>query len=90
MGKVDFFIRGAQLVEIFTDCKALLGLFAKDLADIKNSRLQQMLEKTMPYSLGFNHVKEESHQITNCMSRNPLPGCDAPEYNIKTQVIANR
>ena len=49
-----------------------------------------MLEKTMAYSLNFNHVKGESHKIADCMSRNPLPGCDAPEYDLGIPVIANR
>ena len=44
----------------------------------------------MPYSLEFNHVNGDSHKIADCMSRNPLPGCDAPEYDIKTPVISNR
>ena len=30
--KVDYFVRGAELVDIYTDCKALIGLFRKDLS----------------------------------------------------------
>ena len=88
--KVDYYVRAAEMVEIYTDCKSLLGLFAKDLADIKNSRLQRMLENTTAYNLNFNHVKGESHKVADCMSRNPLPGCEAPEYELGLPVIANR
>ena len=55
---------GAPKVNIFTDCSALVGLFAKPLGDIKNKRIRAMVEK-----MKFHHIVGTKNVIANCVSR---------------------
>ena len=50
------YLYGAPKVNIYTDCIALGGLFAKPLGDIKNKRIRSMVERMMCFNLVFHHI----------------------------------
>ena len=49
------------------------------LPDIKNNRIQKMLEKLRPYAIQITHVKGETHFIPDYLSQNPTRDKEAPE-----------
>ena len=67
--KCENILRGADIVEVFTYCKPLQGLYQKNISDIKNSR-QQLMEKIIPYNLNINHVKGNTSGVCDYKSRN--------------------
>ena len=42
------YVYGAKQVHIYTDCSSLEGLFDKQLGEIKNKRIRNIVEKLMP------------------------------------------
>ena len=67
--KCDYFCRGAPVVEIKTDSTACKGLFKKSLFEIKDNKVQRMVEKTIPYNIEVTHVKGATHYIADYLSR---------------------
>ena len=62
-----------------------------NLPDIKNSRIQRMLERLRPYAIEVTHVRGETNYITDHLSRNPRGGPEAEEFNNYTPItICNK
>ena len=57
--------------EVATDYKPLEGIFAKDLYDIPNPRLQRLREKLVEY-FTVKWVPGKSHHIADALSCAPL------------------
>ena len=90
LNKLDFFVRGANLVEVFTDCSGVVGILDKHMADIKNNRLQRMIEKFSHINVQAHHVKGSAHLLADGLSRHPLPGTDGEEFPMQTPRIMER
>ena len=88
--KLDFYIRGAEEVKIFSDAKSLKGLFATPIGQVENDRLQQMMEKTLPYNLSFTHIKGSRNGVCDYGSRHPQPGHSGEEFPIRRPSICHR
>ena len=57
---------------VATDHKPLEGIFAKDLYDIPNPRLQRLHEKLVEYNFTLTWVLGKNHHIADALSRAPL------------------
>ena len=62
------YLYGAPIVNIYTDCSALQGMFSKPLGEIKNRRIRSMIEKIMSFNLVFHHIPVVENQIADCLS----------------------
>ena len=62
------YLYGAPIVNIYTDCSALQGMFSKPLGEIKNRRICSMIEKMMSFNLVFHHITGVENQIPDCLS----------------------
>ena len=81
--KAKYILLGApKQVTVVTDCKALIGLFGKDLNEISNNRLLRLRQKLMPYNLKFRHVAGAKNCAADYMSRNPVgkPSAEDEEF----------
>ena len=90
LAKLDFYVRGSDEVTVFTDCSGIPGLFKKNLADIKNPRIQRMLEKFSHLNVRATHVKGHTHKVADALSRNPLPGTEGEEFPMRIPTICAR
>ena len=68
----SFYLLHAPRFMVETDHKALLGLFAKSLHDIENSRLVRLREKVLHYDFDIKWVKGKDHLMADALSRNPV------------------
>ena len=87
---LDYYIRGAREVRIFTDAKGMGGLFNTSLGKIENDRIRGMIEHTLPYSLTFTHVKGSKNGICDFGSRFPLPGAVGEEFPLRNPTISHK
>merc|ERR1712030_196824 len=51
-----FYLYGVKCINIYTDASALEGIFQKNLGDIANKRIQDMVAKLMCYNFRFHHI----------------------------------
>ena len=64
-----YYLYGAKCINIYTDASALEGIFQKNLGDIQNKRIQDMVAKLMCYNFKFHHIPGKSNKIADCFSR---------------------
>ena len=64
-----YYLYGAPLIHVYTDCISLEGIFHKPLGDIKNRRIRDMVEKLMGFTFEFHYVPAEKNEIADCFSR---------------------
>ena len=64
-----YYLYGAPLIHVYTDCISLEGIFNKPLGDIKNRRIRDMVEKLMGFNFQFHYVPAEQNKILDCFSR---------------------
>ncbi len=57
---------------MITDHRALVGLMAKDLHEIENSRSLRFREKLSPYRFTMHWAPGKTHQIADAFSRHPV------------------
>ena len=88
--KLDYFIRGAPNLAVYSDCSFLGPLFAKGIDEIKNVRLQRMREKTMGYAINVYHCPGTTHEIADFLLRNPAKSTEAPDFEIPPPFISSR
>ena len=69
--KSDHFLRGCTNVEVWTDHRPLVGIFAKPMADCPNTRLLRMRLKLSSYTFKVVYVRGSDHWLADCLSRNP-------------------
>ena len=70
--KCSFYLKGGTHFTLATDHKPLEGIFAKDLYDIPNPRLQRLREKLVEYNFTVTWVPGKSHHIADALSLAPL------------------
>ena len=46
----NYYLYAAPVINVFIDCSALEGIFNKNLGDIKNKRIRDMIERMMGYN----------------------------------------
>ena len=54
-----YYLYGAPLIHVYTDCISLEGIFNKPLGDIKNRRIRDMVEKLIGFNFQFHYVPAE-------------------------------
>ena len=54
-----YFLYGAPIIHVYTDCSSLEGIFNKPLGDIMNRRIRDMVEKLMCFTFQFHYVPTE-------------------------------
>ena len=61
----NYYLYAAPVINMFTDCSALEGIFNKNLGDIKNKRIRDMIERMMCYNFKFHHIpgKQNSSRL---------------------------
>ena len=82
MYEVKFLYQESRYSGSLYDYKLLQGLHQKNISDILNSRLQQLLEKTIPYNLNINHVNGHTNGICDYKSRFHAKKTEAQEIVI--------
>ena len=65
----NYYLYAAPVIIVFTDCSSLEGIFNKNLGDIKNKRIRDMIERMMGYILKFPHIPGKENEIADCFSR---------------------
>ena len=56
-------------IMLFSDCKGLLDMMEKPLADISNLKIQKILEKAQNYHWETVHISSEENEICDALSR---------------------
>lgn len=72
MNKCRHYLMGMPTFTVVTDHRPLLGIFAKSLDQIDNSRLQRMREKMVAYTFEVKWNAGKDHQIADALSRAPV------------------
>ena len=69
--KCRFFLLGMPEFTVLTDHRPLVGVMAKNLAEVDNNRLQRIRETLLPYNFEIIWVPGKTHEIADSLSRNP-------------------
>ena len=77
---------------VYTDHRALVGLFQKNLPDIENTRLVRLREKVMQYSFEVTWVAGKTHLMADALSRQPVfsPTQEEKEESANASIISQR
>jgi hypothetical protein len=75
--KCEFYLKGIRSFRAVVEHKPLVGVFAKDLNEIKNPRLQRMRMRIMQYSFDIEWRAGKTHLIADALSRAPVFKVDA-------------
>ena len=85
VGKTHYYLYEAPKVTHYTDSTGVVGLRKKDLSDVKNPRIQRILEKVMPYNISSTHIPASQNGISDYLSRHPSSKkCLAEEFSLET------
>ena len=79
INKCSFYLKGGTNFTVATGHKSLEGIFAKDLYDILNPRLQRLCEKLVEYKFTVIWIPGKSHHIADALSRAALFGPEETE-----------
>ena len=71
---------------VLTDHPALVGLWAKEIRDVENLRLQKLREKMMGYDAEIVYTPGKYHFAADALSRNPLFNVMTVEEDIMAEV----
>ena len=85
----SYYLYGAPVVNIFSDCSALEGLFSKPLANIKNKHQRAMIENMMCFNLKFHHIAGTSNAIADCLSRLTRRIREAQHFPLSDPILAD-
>ena len=72
MNKARYYLDGIEHFELFVDHRPLVGLFAKQLADIDNNRLLRIRLKTTAFNFTVTWRPGKNHCIADALSRFPV------------------
>ena len=72
MEKCRYYLLGCPSFKLVTDHQPLKGIFAKELGEISNRRLQRFRERVVDYSFQTEWVEGKTHYIADALSRNPV------------------
>ena len=84
-----YYLYGAPLIHVYTDCISLEGIFNKPLGDIKNRRIRDMVEKLMGLTFQFHYVPAEKNQITDCFSRLTREIREAEHFEVSDSILTD-
>ena len=65
----DHWLRFATEINLISDCTGLLDLLNKNLCEVRNRRLQNILERVQPYNWKVEHIVSEKNGVCNALSR---------------------
>ena len=54
---------------MISDCSGLLDLLDKSLCEVRNHRLQNILERVQPYNWKVEHIVSEKNKVCDALSR---------------------
>ena len=72
LNKCQFYLKGLRNFTVMTDHKPLIGIFAKEISDIDNPRLQRIRMKTMAFTFSMIHIPGKLNVIADALSRAPV------------------
>merc|ERR1712030_241238 len=84
-----YYLYVAKCINIYTDASALEGIFQKNLGDIQNKRIQDMVAKLMCYNFKFHHIPGKSNKIADCFSRMTWRIRETEHYDIADPILAD-
>lgn len=67
-----YFLLFGPSFKVFTDHRALVGLFKKNLGDIENTRLQRLREKVAHLDFTVEWLPGKNNVLADVLSRNPV------------------
>ena len=59
----------APEIHLILDCSGILQMLNKDLFDIQNRRLQNIMERVQLYNFPTEHISGQSHTVCDTLSR---------------------
>ena len=65
----DHWLRHAPSIFLISDCSGLLDLLNKNLCEIRNRRLQNILERVQGYNWEVEHIQSEKNHVCDALSR---------------------
>ena len=71
IGKCRFYLKGIEKFHVLTDHRPLIGIFAKPLPQINNSRVARLREKIIDYAFDTKWVAGKDNVIADALSRAP-------------------
>ena len=80
VNKLDFYLHYCPKIRVFSDSKNLSDYMQMNLPDIKNRRIQRMLDCLRPYAIEVTHCRGETNYLNDHLSRNPTSGPKAEEF----------
>ena len=80
--KCSFYLRGMKTFTVITDHRPLVGIFAKDLHAIENTRLLRLRMKLTEYSFTVQWRAGKLHAIADALSRAPVFAAEDDETMI--------
>ena len=69
--KCQFYLKGLDRFDVVTDHRPLLGVFARHLHEVQNSRLHAIREKLQWYNFDLKWCPGKKHKVADAISRNP-------------------
>ena len=64
----DHWLRYAPEINLISDCSGLLDLLDKSLCEVRNRRLQNILERVQPYNWKVEHIVSEKNKVCDALS----------------------
>ena len=86
----NYYLYAAPIINVYTDCSALEGIFNKNLGDIKNKRIRDMVERMMGYNFKFHHISGKKNEIADCFSRLTRRIREAEHFCLEEPILADR
>ena len=86
----SYYLYSAPIINVFTDCIALEGIFNKQLGDIKNKRIRDMVERIMCFNFKFHHIPGKDNKISDCFSRLTRRIREAEHFYLAEPILADR
>ena len=89
IGKCKFYLKGINHFQVITDHRPLIGIFAKTLPQIDNTRVARLREKIIDYSFEVKWVAGKDNIIADALSRSPaLSTTTATQFPIRACIAA--
>ena len=86
----SYYLYSAPIINVFTDCIVLEGIFNKQLGDIKNKRIRDMVERMMCFNFKFHHIPGKDNKISDCFSRLTRRIREAEHFYLAEPILADR
>ena len=90
LSKCRFYLQGSNEVNIVTDHKPLIDLYAKPLTEVTNARLLRLLEKMMDFNLKWTYIKGDQNTFADLLSRTQVARSEAPDFLRNTNMMVKR